>query len=142
MGEKLLPCPFCGAESTGDTKGRGPWPFDYQDSDERPDNRTWAVFCWTCGIDGKRAESQAEAIAAWNTRAPTLHASLAEARARIAALEAGLRDIADKAPKEEPETYEGDNHGDSYSNGWKRARYFDAQIARTLLDANAREGEL
>lgn len=132
MGENLLPCPFCGAD-----------PVTAEQRNE--DGGYSAIECGTCyGTEnvpfvGVHADSPERARAAWNTRAPTLHASLAEARARIAALEAGLRDIADKAPKEEPETYEGDNHGDSYSNGWKRARYFDAQIARTLLDANARE---
>lgn len=41
--------------------------------------------------------------------------------------------IAAYAPTEEPEIYDGDNHGDSYNCGYDRARYYDAQIARAAL---------
>lgn len=53
--------------------------------------------------------------------------------ARVRELEAALREIADKAPTEEPERYEGDNHGDSYHSGWERGEYAMAQIARAAL---------
>lgn len=57
------------------------------------------------------------------------------AHAREAALVAALREIANGAPTEEPEIYEGDNHGDSYSSGWKRAAFFAAQTARAAIDS-------
>lgn len=48
----LLPCPFCGGEAeTWD--GAGPWH----------------VVCTKCGTIGSPCLSEAEAIAAWNTRA-------------------------------------------------------------------------
>lgn len=73
--EALLPCPFCNTER--DDKRGGPLPFDYED----PDNRRWRVYCWTCGVDGPSGATEAEAIAAWNRRAPDPRGE------RIAALE-------------------------------------------------------
>lgn len=54
--EKLLPCPFCGTENV---EGYRPAL-----------SNAWAVHCDDCDFKGPHAYSKAEAIAAWNTRAP------------------------------------------------------------------------
>lgn len=53
----LLPCPFCGStDKTGLTVGPAP--------------AFWGVICYGCGcFFDCRADSDAEAIALWNTRA-------------------------------------------------------------------------
>ena len=60
--EALKPCPFCGGEAS---------PVQHF---------WWTVQCKTCGgAEGPGAESQAEAIAAWNTRTPDPHITQLEA---------------------------------------------------------------
>ena len=57
------------------------------------------------------------------------------AHTREAALVAALREIVRGAPTEEPEIYDGDNRGDSYSSGWNRAAFFAARTARAAIDS-------
>lgn len=54
---ELLPCPFCGGEA--------------KPSGERFENTilSW-VYCTSCGAAGGYRHTEAEAIAAWNSRAP------------------------------------------------------------------------
>lgn len=59
--EKLLPCPFCGAEDKylvqALTQATETFVF-------------WSVECSFCGVEVADDESQEKANAAWNTRAP------------------------------------------------------------------------
>jgi Lar family restriction alleviation protein len=65
--EALLPCPFCGVS---------PFAPIY---DDWPINKHF-VICDECATEGPHADTEAEAIAAWNRRAP----SAAEAEMREA----------------------------------------------------------
>jgi hypothetical protein len=94
----LLPCPFCGGEASGTGHTRYSRPLaNTKWDDGTPITEDFFVNCIRCGISNKTMNvghrSKAAAIAAWNTRAP--EAALAARDARIAALEAGLRQLAD-----------------------------------------------
>lgn len=52
---ELLPCPFCGGEAEPFN------PFDNADG-------TWCVLCSECASATGFEQTEAEAIAAWNTR--------------------------------------------------------------------------
>lgn len=54
-GEKLEPCPFCGAEPKGTV-----WDSD---------SHTARAFCTKCDVLGPREDSHERAAEAWNTRA-------------------------------------------------------------------------
>lgn len=54
----LLPCPFCGASAH---------IFDYRDVRDAPG---WGVNCDQCDAGSGERDTQAEAIATWNTRPP------------------------------------------------------------------------
>jgi len=57
MSEKLRPCPFCGGCAVLlDEPQNGNWPW-------------WNVVCKNCYLSHYGANTEAEAIAAWNRRA-------------------------------------------------------------------------
>jgi Lar family restriction alleviation protein len=60
MDEILKPCPFCSSEQVTTS------PCQNITDDDRPEV-TWAAICKACGARVDR-DSEAEAIAAWNTR--------------------------------------------------------------------------
>ena len=48
-----------------------PWCYNASDFEvyaEWPEEKNWYVFCNDCGARGPKAESESEAIAAWNRR--------------------------------------------------------------------------
>lgn len=55
--EELLPCPFCGG-------------VNVSPCDDGADNRSFEVSCNDCFAATRYHDTEAEAIAAWNTRAP------------------------------------------------------------------------
>ena len=74
VSEKLLPCPFCGAEDKylvqALTQATETFVF-------------WSVECSFCGVEVADDESQEKANAAWNTRAPAdLRSALEESLAK------------------------------------------------------------
>jgi len=76
VSEKLLPCPFCGAEDKylvqAFTQATETFAF-------------WSVECSFCGVEVADDESQERADAAWNTRAPADLRSALEAETSAAA---------------------------------------------------------
>lgn len=58
MTDKLLPCPFCGGETR----------MAHTTQLWEPRKSYWAK-CSSCHMSGRHYQTEAEAIAAWNTRA-------------------------------------------------------------------------
>ena len=56
MSEELKRCPFCGGEAF------------LWDEREFHDHKGWFAMCGDCDASGDTKPTQAEAIAAWNTR--------------------------------------------------------------------------
>jgi hypothetical protein len=74
----LKPCPFCGCSN-----------INYEPGE-------WGMWCNNCGygFSSEYSDDFSESVTSWNTRPieDALHAELAAARLRIAALEAELRE--------------------------------------------------
>ena len=74
--EALEPCPFCGGSARQSIAAAKNGPHNY------------AVGCSRCIIQTEWTSTEAEAIAAWNTRPPNpLQAEVEALRARVAELE-------------------------------------------------------
>ncbi len=73
----LLPCPFCGYThiATGARYAGDP----YDPDEDRKAAYLWRSFCGNCGAEHDCFDSEADAIAAWNTRpAPVVTDELIE----------------------------------------------------------------
>lgn len=82
--EKLRPCPFCGGEAE---------ISHVRDICRDPQDWYWGK-CHSCHISGSHYPTEAEAIAAWNTRAErTCHAELNESRTAVVCSECGSSDL-------------------------------------------------
>ena len=60
--DKLLPCPFCGAEESTDEGATGIWVWRVPEG-----SRIWLVQC-ECGARTHFKFTKEEAIKVWNTR--------------------------------------------------------------------------
>jgi len=60
--DKLLPCPFCGAEESTDEGATGVWIWSVSE-----DGDAWLVQC-ECGARTHFKFTKVEAIAMWNMR--------------------------------------------------------------------------
>ena len=67
MGNELLPCPFCGGEDL---------EIDHAPTYDVRHPDVYEVHCVECGGRGGEGWTEAEAIAAWNTRAEMSHEDL------------------------------------------------------------------
>lgn len=65
--------------------------------------------------------------------ATAAHAELSALRAENARMREALTEIARGAPTEEPDRIETDNRDDCYTNGYERAEWAAAKIARAAL---------
>lgn len=101
--EVLKPCPFC-EETRIRIKSHG------------SSGDCWA-HCRSCFSDGPMKDSEAEAIAAWNTRA----IDRTEQRLSLAVAEAGMRNTELIKPTE-------------YDKGWFDAVHYIAQVIRAQED--------
>jgi hypothetical protein len=104
--DELRPCPnpWCGADKGYVRHNRG--------------FALWSVRCGKCSLQGPSKDTEAEAIAAWNTRAPD--PSLLSDRARMAEMERAGQAVADiVAERRRQVDQEGWTlgHDDSHSNG-------------------------
>lgn len=62
MSERILPCPFCGGDPNEDIESNGDGVF-WIICDNVKNNM--------CGCEGPYRHSEADAISAWNRRAPS-----------------------------------------------------------------------
>jgi len=116
---ELAPCPWCDQP-----------PYVYvQEADFPSPKGGWKqqVWCTACGIVGPRADTEAEAVAAWNHRPAIL---AAEQRARREALEEAAR-VADGAAEENILT------GASYGSSSVLAQKYSARANEAEVIASA-----
>ena len=93
----LLPCPFCGGEASD--AGYQTWSKPLENTfwaGHKPITEAFFCNCPRCGVNNIKSvvgyQTQADAIAAWNTRADTVNADL------LAALRGFLRWADQKCP--------------------------------------------